>query len=118
MTFVFLLDFCPGALMSVPLIDLSVTSGDHLSLNVPLPNEQLCHGAFVGVFGDASNSDVLAHQKISQMVSSSFGWHWFSSLPAWFRGVDAGQSKPFASSPGARIDVVAGGDHDECKSCN
>ena len=39
--------------MSVPLIDLSVTSGDHLMLNVRLPNEQLWHGAFVAVFGDA-----------------------------------------------------------------
>ena len=78
--------------MSVPLIDLSVTSGDHLMLNVRLPNEQLWHGAFVAVFGDASNSDLFAYHKISQMVSSSFGWHWFSSFPVWFRGVDAGQS--------------------------
>ena len=82
MSFVFLLDFCPGALMSVPLIDLSVTSGDHLSLNVPLPNEQLCHGACVAVFGDASDFDPLSRHKISQMVSSSFGWHWLSSIPA------------------------------------
>ena len=81
-----------GPLMSVPLIDLSVTSGDHLMLNVRLPNEQLWHGAFIAVFGDASNSEILAHPKISQMVSSSFVWHWFDSLPAWFRGVDTGQS--------------------------
>ena len=45
--------------MSVPLIDLTVTSGDHLMLNVRLPNEQLWHGAFVAVFGDASNSEVF-----------------------------------------------------------
>ena len=95
MTPVLLLVFLPGALVSALLIDLSVTSGDHLPLNVRLPNEQLCHGAIVAVFGDASNSDLLAHYKISQMLSSSFGWHWFSSLPAWFRGVDAGQSNPF-----------------------
>ena len=82
MTTVLLLVIRPGALMSVPLMDLSVTSGDHLSLNVPFPNEQLCHGAFEAVFGDASNSDLLAHHKISQMVSSSFGWHWLCSLPA------------------------------------
>ena len=96
MASVLLLVFCPGTLMSVPLIDLGVTSGDHLSLNVPLPNEQLCHGAFVAVFGDASNSDLLSLHKTSQMVSSGFGWHWLSSLPARFRGVDAGQSNPFA----------------------
>ena len=82
--------------MSVPLIDLSMTSGDHLMLNVRLPNEQLLHGVFVAVFGDASNSEILAHPKISQMVSSSFGWHWFDSLPAWFRGVDTGQSNSFS----------------------
>ena len=93
---VLLLVFRPGALMAVPLIDLSMTSGDHLSLNVPLPNEQLCHGAFVAVFGDSSNSDLLSLHKMSQMVSSSFGWHWLISLPAQFRGVDAGQSNPFA----------------------
>lgn len=81
--------------MSVPLIDLSVTSGDHLMLNVRLPNEQLWHGAFVAVFGDASNSEIFAHPKISQMVSSSFVWHWFDSLPAWFRRVGAGQSNLF-----------------------
>ena len=68
--------------MSVPLIDLSVTSGDHLMLNVRLLNEQLLHGAFVAVFGDASNSDLLAHHKISEMVSICFGWRWLSSLPA------------------------------------
>ena len=68
--------------MSVPLIDLSVTSGDHLPLNVLLPNEQLCHGAFVVVFGDACNSDLLSHHKISQMVSNGFGWHLLSSPPA------------------------------------
>ena len=67
--------------MSVPLIDLSVTSGDHLSLNVPLPNEQLCHGASVAVFGDTLNSDFLAHNKISQKVASSLCRHWLSSHP-------------------------------------
>ena len=82
--------------MNVLLIDLRVTSGDHLPLNVRLPNEQLCHGALVVVFGDASNSDLLSDHKISQMVSRSFGWHWVSSPPAEFRGVDAGQSNPFA----------------------
>ena len=81
--------------MSVPLIDLSVTNGDHLSLYVRPPNEKLCHGAFEAVFGNASNFDLLSHYKTSQMVSSSFGWHWLSSLPAQFRGVDAGQSNPF-----------------------
>ena len=55
--------------MSVPPIDLSETSGDPLMLNVRLPNEQLWHGAFVAVFGDASNSEIFAHPKISQMVS-------------------------------------------------
>ena len=69
MTPVLLLVFGPGALMSVPLIDLSMTSGHHLSLNVPLPNEQLCHGAFVAVFGDASNSYLLSLHKMSQIVS-------------------------------------------------
>ena len=82
MTTVLLLVIRPGALMSVPLIDLSVTSGDHLSLNVPFPNDQLCHGAFVAVFGDASDFDPLSLHKISQMVLSSFGWHWLSSIPA------------------------------------
>ena len=66
---VLLLVPCPGALISLPLIDLSVTSGDHFPLIVRLPNEQLCHGAFVAVFGDASYSDLLAHHKISQWVS-------------------------------------------------
>ena len=61
--------------MTVLLIDLSVTRGDHLPLNVCLPNEQLCHGALVAVCADASNSDLLPLHKISQMVSSSFGWH-------------------------------------------
>ena len=82
--------------MIVPLIDLSITSGDHLSPNVPLPNEQLCHGAFVAVFGDASNSDFLSLNKTFQMVSSSVGWHWLSSLPAQYGGVDACQVNPFA----------------------
>ena len=49
--------------MSVPLIDLSVTSGAHLMLNVRLPNEQLWHGAFVAVFGDASNSELLPTRR-------------------------------------------------------
>ena len=75
MTTVLLLVIRPGALMSVPLIDLSVTSGDHLSLNVPLPNEQLCHGAFVAVFSDPSDCNLFTYYQTLQMVSSSFGWH-------------------------------------------
>ena len=67
--------------MSVPLIDLSVTSGDHLSLNVPLPNEQLCHGASVAVLGDTSNFDLLAHYKTTQIVASSLCGYWLGSLP-------------------------------------
>ena len=70
MTFVLPLVFRPGALMSVPLIDLGVTSCDHFSLNVPLPNEQLCHGASVAVFGDTSNSEFLAHNKICLLYTS------------------------------------------------
>ena len=81
--------------MSVPLIDLSVTSGDHLSLNVPLPNEQLCHGAFVAVLRDPTDFDLLAHRQTSSMIATRFGWCWLSSLTAQFRGVDAGQSNSF-----------------------
>ena len=53
--------------MSVPLIDLSVTSGDHLMLNVRLLNEQLWHGAFVAVFGDARIPKFLPTRR-------SHGW--------------------------------------------
>ena len=47
--------------MGVPPKDFSVTNGDHLLLNVGLPREQLCHSAPVSVFGDPTDSDLLAH---------------------------------------------------------
>ena len=103
--------------MNVLLIDLIVTSGDHLPLNVRLPNEQLCHGALVAVFGDPTDSDLLAHHKTSQMVSSCFGWHRLCSLPAEFRTVNASQSNLFPIGRGAGVAVVTGGDHSRCKSC-
>ena len=58
---VLLLVFLLGALMCVPLIDLSVTSGDHLSLNVRPPNEQLCHRSSVAVLSDPSDSNLFAY---------------------------------------------------------
>ena len=57
-----------------------MTTGDHLLLQVRLSKEQLCHGSFVAVLGDPSDSNLLADHKISQVVSSSFGWHRLSSL--------------------------------------
>ena len=63
---------CPRALMSVPPIDLCVTTSDHHLLNVRLPKEQLCHGAPVAAFGDPSDSNLVAHQEIAQMVRAAF----------------------------------------------
>ena len=91
-----LLPFRPGTLIGIPPVDLCVTTGDHLLLHVRLSKEQLCQGSSVAVFGDPSDSNLFAHYLTSQMVSSSFGWHWFSSLAAEFRGVDAGESYLFA----------------------
>ena len=53
--------FCPWTLIGIPPVDLCVTCGDHLLLNVGLSNEQLCHGSFVAVLGDPSDSNLFAH---------------------------------------------------------
>ena len=111
-----LLPFCARTLIGIPPVDLCVTTGDHLLLNVLLSKEQLSHGSPVPVLGDPSDSNLLAHHKIFQVVSSSFGWRRFSSLANKFRSVDAGESNPFSCCDGAGITVVAGGDHDGCKS--
>ena len=66
--------------MGIPPKDLSVTDGDHLLLHVRQSKEQLCHGSSVAVLGDPSDSNLLPHYKISQVVSSSFGWRRLSSL--------------------------------------
>ena len=68
--------------MGVPPNDFSVTDGDHLPLNVRLSSEQLRHRSSVAVLADPSDSNLLSHHMISQIVPSSFGWHWLSSLPA------------------------------------
>ena len=47
--------------MGVPPKDFSVTGGDHLLPNVDRPKEQLCHGSSVAVFGDPTDSNLLAH---------------------------------------------------------
>jgi hypothetical protein len=73
-------NFCPRTLIGVPPKDFSVTTGDHLLLDVGLSNEQLCHGSFVAVLCDPSDSHPFAYYKTSQMVSSSSGWRWLSSL--------------------------------------
>ena len=111
-----LLPFCPRTLIGIPPVDLCVTTGDHLLLHVRLSKEQLCHGSSVAVLGDPSDSNLLAHYKIAQVVSCSSGWNRLSTLPAKFRGVDAGESNPFSCCGGAGITVVAGGDYDGCKS--
>ena len=106
-----LLPFCPRTLIGISPVDLCVTTGDHLLLHVRLSKEQLCHGSSVAVLGDPSDSNLLAHHKISQVVSSSSGCYRLSSLSAEFRSVDAGESNPFTCCGGAGIAVVAGGNH-------
>ena len=75
-----LLNLCPRTLIGISPVDLCVTTGDHLLLHVRLSKEQLCHGSSVAVFGDPSDSNLLARHKICQVVSSSFGWRRLSSL--------------------------------------
>ena len=67
--------------MGIPPKDFSVTDGDHLPLNVRIPSEQLRHCSSVSVLSYPSDSNLLTHHLVSQMVSSSFGWHWLSSFP-------------------------------------
>ena len=110
------LPFRPRTLIGVPPKDLCVSGGNHFLLNVGRPKEQLCHGSSIAIIGDPTDSNLLAHHKISQMVSSSSGWHWLSFLPNLLRSVDAGESNPLSGCRGAGVAVVAGGDHNGCKS--
>jgi len=66
--------------MGIPPKDFSVTDGDHFPLNVRIPSEQLRHCSSVSVLGYPPDSNLLPHHKISQVVSSSFGWRRLSSL--------------------------------------
>ena len=50
----------------MPPVDLSVTGGDHLPLNVCLSKKQLCHGSSIPVFGDPSDAD---SQQAGQEIS-------------------------------------------------
>ena len=67
--------------MRVSRINLSVTGTDHLFLNVPLSKEKLCHRSSEAIFGDPTDSNLLAHHEISQMVSSSSCCYRLGSLP-------------------------------------
>ena len=58
-----------------------MTNGDHFLLNNLFPNQQLSNVSFVTVFGDTSSSNLLSHDKVSQMVTCGFGWYWLSSFP-------------------------------------
>ena len=56
-----LLPFRPRTLIGIPPVDLSVTTGDHLLLNVGYPKEQLRNRSSEAVLGDPSDSNLLAH---------------------------------------------------------
>ena len=58
-----------------------MTGCNHLLLNVGRPKEQLSHGSSEAVLGDPTDSNLLAHYEISQMVSSSSCCYRLGSLP-------------------------------------
>ena len=102
--------------MGVPPKDFSVTNGDHLLLNVGLPDEQLRHAAPVSVFGDPTDPTFWSTTKPPRWSRAALAGIGSALFPR-SSGVSMQASRIRACCGGARIPVVAEGNHNRCKSC-
>ena len=98
--------------MRVLPIDVGMTAGHQLLLDVGAINKQFCHGAPIPVGGHTTNANALAHNQCAQIVPGCSGGYWVSFTASQLGRVDAGQSDLFSSARTAGIPIPAALDRD------
>ena len=106
---------CPGTRFRISAIDLSVTTGNQMLLDIHPISKQLSNSAAIPIGVDTPDGDCLPLQVAAQIIPSCLGWHWISISPTEFCGIDTSKPDLLSCARSACVAVVARSDKDRGK---